>query len=132
MTLRQAPGSGLNSAASHTVFPETQREVVRSITPWEQAEHLEDVETREGGAVRHTYQATADSPVEARLDPTSSATQALRGAVMHEDTTHVVTFRVPRSIGADDRVRIHGHDWAITSVREGTDQPVTQVEVVQV
>lgn len=130
MTLPQVQGAGLNTATGHTVFPETQREVVRSITPWEPADHLTDVETREGGAVRHSFQPSQDSPVDARIDPTSGSTQAMRGAVLHEDTTHVVTFRLPRSIAPDDRIRMHGHEWAITSVREATDEPTTQVEVM--
>ncbi len=130
--LPHVPGAGLASELARTVFPESQREVVRTITPWEDDVYVNaHTESREGGATRTTYVPTDDSPVQARIDPTSGGTQSMRGAVMHEDTTHVITFRVPRDISAADRVSMHGRDWLITAVRRETDEPATQVEVVE-
>jgi hypothetical protein len=132
VTIARVPGAGLSTAAGHDVFPAGARDDVLAVTPWEAAMHLERVETREGGASRESWQPTQDSPVDARIDAIGTrGIQHMYGAIMHEDTSHIVTFRDPRPISAADRINIAGYDWIITGVKRTTSEPVTQVEVQQ-
>lgn len=125
------PGTGLSGGASHDIFPEGAKEQVRNWTPWEPATVYEQQTTKSGGATRETFLPSEDSPVDARIDATGTSSDSMRGATMHEDTTHIITFRKPRE-GLDtvDRVNIHGSDWSITAVQRNTDNWVDQVEVV--
>lgn len=83
-----------------------------------------------GGDVTGENWTPADEAVDARLDDMSGAGVS-GGASMSEDTTHIVTFRDGQPLTTLQRVAIEGSMWAVTAIRETTDELVVRAEVMK-
>lgn len=134
MTRPSAIGSGLRSNHEHPyedlLTPQAAEHGNALILYEDEVLVLDYTPTRSGGATKDDWTPRA-SRIAGRLDPVGSGGRAggLRGDVIEESATHIVTVGVGNGIDTQDRFEVHGNDWLITAQRERTDPTIDRYEV---